>query len=202
MLNLFKPAWESKNPNTRIKGVYKTDNQEILMKLASTDPVLDIRMAALDKISHPHALAELIKNAMHVDVCFAAIEKINDHFILDEIPRNELDGNTRKAILDRLDVLKKKQHLEWLNTALNSKSDVSLWNCAINRIRDSLNSDELKLLEQASEINCKNNKHFMETYKTKVMDNHGTTDNYVSTWTETTYRCKFCGIIEEKTHLH
>ncbi|MCL2200036.1 MAG: hypothetical protein FWB80_14070 [Defluviitaleaceae bacterium] len=75
-MGFFRPAWESKNPNTRIKGVYKTDNQEILMKLASTDPVLDIRIAAINKIQDERFLAMLANETNHPAITEIVISKL------------------------------------------------------------------------------------------------------------------------------
>ena len=67
MLNtLFKPAWQSKSIEKRLQFVNdiqepSNDDLEILKKLIHTDEELSIREAALDKISEPALIFDVIK---------------------------------------------------------------------------------------------------------------------------------------------
>ena len=46
-MQLFKPAWKSKNFYKREKAVAKLDDQAILSDIAKNDPALRVREAAI-----------------------------------------------------------------------------------------------------------------------------------------------------------
>ncbi|MDH6356405.1 HEAT repeat domain-containing protein [Parabacteroides sp. PF5-9] len=48
--DLFKKPWEQSNPQKRLAGIEKLNDQEVLKKIAFTDQYVDIRVAAIKKI--------------------------------------------------------------------------------------------------------------------------------------------------------
>lgn len=61
---IFQPKWQSNNPATRLEAIKslqweQTEQREILLKLAGTDPDLPVRRAALTKITDPDQLLKL-----------------------------------------------------------------------------------------------------------------------------------------------
>ena len=56
-MGLFKPGWESKNVDTRLKAVKKLDgylNRDILKNIALNDPEKTVRLEALKKVKDIH----------------------------------------------------------------------------------------------------------------------------------------------------
>ena len=68
MLNaLFKPAWRSKSVEKRLRFIndmqdISTDNLEILKNLVQSDTEYSVREAALEKITHPVIIFDIIKS--------------------------------------------------------------------------------------------------------------------------------------------
>jgi len=66
--DIFKPAWQSTNPNRRRKGIARlnpeiTAEADTLYALASEDPEQSIRLAAIERIKLITLLVRLLKNA-------------------------------------------------------------------------------------------------------------------------------------------
>ena len=91
LLQLFKPAWKSSNPQKRRKGLSKlnpeiTEQADTLFSLASTDPEQSVRLAAIERIKNITLLVRLLKNAstsleqdkLGTLLCKAAIAEQND----------------------------------------------------------------------------------------------------------------------------
>jgi uncharacterized iron-regulated protein len=82
-LNLFKlTGLQSSNPFRRIDAITKTNNQEILKKLAVTDPVLEVRLAAIEKIQDEDFLAALANQTGHRSIASAVVARITSPDIL------------------------------------------------------------------------------------------------------------------------
>lgn len=59
-----------------------------MIKIAKTDEVSDVRLAAVTNIEDESAIAEIAKNETNRDVCYKCIEKINDESLLIDIFKN------------------------------------------------------------------------------------------------------------------
>ncbi len=61
MFGFFKPKWQHRNSNVRIKAICELElDKEIILKLAQTDKDIDVRIAALQKIDELNILYALL----------------------------------------------------------------------------------------------------------------------------------------------
>ena len=81
-MGLFKSAWQSANPQKRIKAIEKITDQEVLKNLAASDPVLEVRLAAIKGISNEHFLAMLANEMNNKSITDAVITKLTSQDIL------------------------------------------------------------------------------------------------------------------------
>lgn len=78
---LFKKKWEHNDPQKRIKGIQKLEDQEILKKIAGQDSALEVRLAAIEKITDDLFLAQLCNFFGACEISRAALKRIK----LDEV---------------------------------------------------------------------------------------------------------------------
>lgn len=81
-MGLFKPSWKTKNPQKRLSAAKAVTDQEILKKLAATDPVLEIRLAVIDKITDEQFLAVFANEMQNDSITMAVMNQINDTELL------------------------------------------------------------------------------------------------------------------------
>jgi len=83
--DLFKPDYQSDDPDVRLKGIDKCSDQEILMQIAMTDSSPRVRMAAVQKVDEQALLRNIALDGEYIDARIAAVEKIESQEQLAEI---------------------------------------------------------------------------------------------------------------------
>jgi len=59
ILDLFRPKWKHSNWAVRIKAVEKIKDQELLINIAKSDENIQVRKAAIKKVSDQRVVSEL-----------------------------------------------------------------------------------------------------------------------------------------------
>jgi uncharacterized protein YkvS len=128
-MRLFRPAWNSKNPDSAVKAVAKIKDEAKLARIAKeawcwqacvaaveriTNPVLladvarndkgysDVRKAAVERLTDQSVLVDVARNDKCFFVRLAAVERLTDPSVLADVARNDNDNDVRKAAVERL----------------------------------------------------------------------------------------------------
>lgn len=112
-LQIFKPAYKSKDPEVRLKAIEKIDDENLLARLAMDDPSPRVRSAAVRKVGNQDLLQEIALDGKEIDARIAAVERIDDQEMLAEIIKirknYQLTGACFTRITDRK-ILEKIAH--------------------------------------------------------------------------------------------
>lgn len=118
LFGLFKPAWNSKDPERRMKAVaaikvdrtvkgiqrlvnvvenaaYEDVRQQALMRLAIENKVYDVGFDVVSKITDEEILAKVAMNGSYRETCFEALRKISKPQLLAQIAVSEIEGDAR-----------------------------------------------------------------------------------------------------------
>ncbi|MDR2598820.1 MAG: hypothetical protein LBC73_00915 [Oscillospiraceae bacterium] len=115
-MKLFKPVWQSKNPGKRRKFISKTNSQDILKKIAASDPVLEVRLLAIEKIHDDEFLAFLANNMENTKINDVVIAKLSSpDVIFALITHGKTIDIVQKAAL-KLAKMSDKRVLDYLYT--------------------------------------------------------------------------------------
>jgi len=116
-MELFTPAWNSKNPEKRMNAVKEITGIEKLQKIAVKADYDDVRqeawkfiairyrnegIAAVEKLTDQTLLKEVAVKASYRDVKKAAVGKLTDQAILKEIALKDSDWEVRKVSVKKL----------------------------------------------------------------------------------------------------
>ena len=116
-MELFTPAWNSKNPEKRMNAVKEIAGIEKLQKIAVKADYDDVRqevwkfiairyrnegIAAVEKLTDQTLLKEVAVKASYRDVKKAAVEKLADQAILKEIALKDSNSELREVAVKKL----------------------------------------------------------------------------------------------------
>jgi hypothetical protein len=137
--DLFKKKIYHSNFNVRLKGVTKTNNQDILYQIAHTDTNSKVRYAAVKKLLDKNTIEKIAFEADDPNVRIAAVEKIDVQEILERIVK------TDPSVKVRLSAVKKINNLIIIKRIILSEKNRKIASYLIYRI------DEKNLLNEISE---------------------------------------------------
>jgi len=92
-MGLFTPAWNSKDPEKRMKKVKDIVKIEKLQKIAEQAKYMDVQQAALTRLALEAKDGQIRK---------AATEKITDEITLAKVAINDLNSDVRKAAIEKV----------------------------------------------------------------------------------------------------
>ena len=116
-MELFTPAWNSKNPEKRMNAVKEISGIEKLQKIAVKADYDDVRqeawkfiairyrnegIAAVEKLTDQTLLKEVVVKASYRDVKKTAVEKLTDQASLKEIALKDSNSELREAAVKKL----------------------------------------------------------------------------------------------------
>lgn len=105
-MDLFQPAWMSKNEKRALKAVVcaiENDDQTLLNRIVNEAPSIDARVAAASHISDQETLAELALHADHWNVQLAAVKNTTSQSVLEAVFNNTQNHyDVRNAAIIRL----------------------------------------------------------------------------------------------------
>jgi hypothetical protein len=102
-MSLFRKPWESKNEKRRKRAVEKGKApQEILIRLAKTDPSWRVRKAAVERVAEESVLIEIAKTDREDCVRDFAIQRITDENALIGIAKTDESSHNRRAAVERV----------------------------------------------------------------------------------------------------
>jgi hypothetical protein len=81
-MELFTPAWKSKNEKKALPAVEKITDQQKLIKIAKEANSWIVRKAAVEKLTDQNALIDVAINDKDTDVRKAAITKLDDDHLI------------------------------------------------------------------------------------------------------------------------
>lgn len=118
-MGLFQPAWESKDPKRRLRGIAKLEDQQLLANIAGTDGTEEIAVAALLKLQDQNVVAAVVQKTRHAKVFSQGLERLSEPAILMDLylehPNGYVDRQMSGLVLNRLLQLDCLGEYEWLS---------------------------------------------------------------------------------------
>jgi len=102
ILDLFRPAHESKSPAVRLKAVARIEDQSLLARIAKEDSSARVREAALSRVDDQHQLASIALEGEQIDARIGAVERIESQEVLAEIIKKRKNQTLMGACFARI----------------------------------------------------------------------------------------------------
>lgn len=175
--NLFKPKWLHKDAKVRIQAISSLAGDSVeLIKLAQTDPDLQVRMEAILRLTHiptlvqlGHTSGSLAERAQQRVLILAATDHHHDHLLADvfhwlQNPAllQSLSRDSERGVKLRRHALESLTDQELLFDIASKDASKEIQFIAANRISD---LEKLKLLDKQ---HGKNNKRLRQLLKERL----------------------------------
>lgn len=100
--NLFRPKWKNSDPDVRLKAVEKLTDPQILAEIVRTEKYYKVRLLAASKLDDQPTITEMA-NDHNWQIRQAAIQKMTDQKLLAKIAREDKWEAVQDAAVERLD---------------------------------------------------------------------------------------------------
>ena len=107
-MSLFEPAWKysgyinTKKGEKALAAASTEKEQPKLAEIATTAPLYQVRIAALNNLQDQSVIAGIARNDSNMDVRICAINKLTDRFILLDIAKGGNPDRIRKSAWSKL----------------------------------------------------------------------------------------------------
>ena len=85
IFNIIRPKYRNSKPATRIQGINKLQDDDIIYDMAMNDISIDVRMAALQRLSDPNLLHKVATKSKDFELRKEATKNIHDAELLSDI---------------------------------------------------------------------------------------------------------------------